>query len=575
MFPTSRSLSSTPLPNIDDQQAIAIEPLTALNHRQNTASRANEISSDFSEENIIEERTRRRRQAYLTALELPEKLPGYLSAFISGAQLRLHRDQLPPPPRTWKELLVHPYCEGFRAAASKEYQDLERCNTFHHVPINETSDTKAMKILPLIWVFTYKFDTDVFLIKFKARLCVRGDLQEPTHQDTYAATLAARTFRILMAITATFDLEVRQYDAVNAFTNSVLDEVVHCKCLEGFEQAGMCLLLQRALYGLHRSPLLWLKEFSKTLQELGLTEVPGEPCLYSNDLLVLFYVNDIIALCRTNNLPRLRVFENALMEHYEMREMGQISWFLGIRIIRDRNQKRIWLCQDSYIDKITVKFNLEYHKPAHTPLSTEELIPYEGKATAQDIYAYQQRIGSLNFAAVITRPDIACAASKLSEFLQNPSPKHLAAADQVISYLHRTKSYAVQYAAETNNQQVFLCASDAAFANDRATRRSTGGYLFQLFGGPIDWHSTKQKTVTTSSTEAELLALTYATKETIWWRRFFQNIRFDPGHDLTTSCDNQQTIRLMTKDAPKLTTKLRHIDIHQHWMRQEVQEGCI
>jgi hypothetical protein len=122
MFPTPTSLSPTPLPNIDDQQAIDIEPLTALNHRQNTASRANEISSDFSEENIIEERTRRRRQAYLTTLEQPEMLPGYLSTFTSGAQLRLHRGQLLPPPRTWKELLVHPYCEGFRAAVSKDIQ---------------------------------------------------------------------------------------------------------------------------------------------------------------------------------------------------------------------------------------------------------------------------------------------------------------------------------------------------------------------------------------------------------------------------------------------------------------------
>jgi hypothetical protein len=61
----------------------------------------------------------------------------------------------------------------------------------------------------------------------------------------HAATLTARTFRTLMAITAAFDLEVRQYhdDAVNAFTNSVLDKVVYCKCPEGFEQAGMCLLL--------------------------------------------------------------------------------------------------------------------------------------------------------------------------------------------------------------------------------------------------------------------------------------------------------------------------------------------
>jgi hypothetical protein len=82
-------------------------------------------------------------------------------------------------------------------AATKEYQDLERRNTFKPVP-----KTSKMTTLPLIWVFTYKFDTDGYLIKFKARLCVRGDLQPLNHQDNYAATLAARTLRALMAITA-------------------------------------------------------------------------------------------------------------------------------------------------------------------------------------------------------------------------------------------------------------------------------------------------------------------------------------------------------------------------------------
>jgi hypothetical protein len=84
-----------------------------------------------------------------------------------------------------------------------------------------------------------------------------------------------------------------------------------------------------------------------------------------------------------------------------------------------------------------------------------------------------------------------------------------------------------------------------------------------------------QKTVTTSSTKAELLALTYATKETIWWRCFFKHIGFDPGHELTVHCDNLQTIRLLTKENQKLATKLRHIDIHQHWLRQEVQAGRV
>ena len=85
----------------------------------------------------------------------------------------------------------------------------------------------------------------------------------------------------------------------------------------------------------------------------------------------------------------------------------------------------------------------------------------------------------------------------------------------------------------------------------------------------------KQKTVTTLSTEAELLALSHTAKEAIWWERFFRTINFDPKHELTIACDNLQTMRLLTKETPQLTTKLKHVDIHNHWLRQEVQEGRI
>ena len=284
-----------------------------------------------------------------------------------------------------------------------------------------------------------------------------------------------------------------------------------------------------------------------------------------------------MTLCRKEHLPRLANFEKSLIARYEIRSLGELSWFLGIRVVRDRGAKKVWLCQDSYIDKITTRFHLEHHKPAHTPLPPDELPPYEGQATAQEIHAFQQRVGSINFPAVVTRPDIAQSASRLATFLCNPSPAHIAAADQTITYLNGTKTLAIEYSAPTlgDEQRIFFCASDAAFADDRETRKSTSGYLYKLFGGPADWHSMKQKTVTTSSTEAELLALTYATKETIWWRRFFKHIGFNPGHELTVHCDNLQTIRLLTKENQKLATKLRHVDIHQHWLRQEVQAGRI
>jgi Reverse transcriptase (RNA-dependent DNA polymerase) len=127
-----------------------------------------------------------------------------------------------------------------------------------------------VKVLPVRWVFVYKFDTDRYFEKFKVRLCVRGDLQESSHEDNYVAMLAVWTFRALMAITAAYDLEARQYDAVSTFTNSELHDIIYIECPDGFKEHNTCLLLLRALYGLCQSPLLWLKDLTSTLTTLGL-----------------------------------------------------------------------------------------------------------------------------------------------------------------------------------------------------------------------------------------------------------------------------------------------------------------
>ena len=97
-----------------------------------------------------------------------------------------------------------------------------------------------------------------------------------------------------------------------------------------------------------------------------------------------------------------------------------------------------------------------------------------------------------------------------------------------------------------------------------------------LYGGAIDWKASKQTTVTISSTEAELLATSRTARELIAWQRFFNEVSFtiDGGIKLMLS-DNRQTIRLLKRQEPLLTTKLRHVDIHQHWLRQEVQAGNI
>lgn len=381
-----------------------------------------------------------------------------------------------------------------------------------------------------------------------------------------------------MAIAAAFDLEIRQFDAVNAFVNSKLNERIFCVPPEGYERSNQSWLLLRALYGLKQSPLLWYTDFTAAIEELRLHSIPGVNCLFANDSLVLFfYVDDIAILFNKKNEQKFKEFEHKLLQRFEMRSLGELKWFLGIRVDRERALRKLWLCQDSYITKIAAKYNVNADiKLPKTPLPPDDaLIPNtDAQATAQQILAYQQHVGSLNFAAVVSRPDIAHAVSKLAQFLKNPSVAHAAAANRVIRYLCGTRALAIEYSGQ-NNSQIFSCASDAAFADDLATRHSSDGYLFQLYGGPIDWRASKQKTVTTSSTEAELLSLSTAAREVIWWRRFFEAIRFDTQQHTKIHCDNIQTIRILTKESIKLDSKLRHVDIHRHWLRQEVQNGQI
>ena len=111
---------------------------------------------------------------------------------------------------------------------------------------------------------------------------------------------------------------------------------------------------------------------------------------------------------------------------------------------------------------------------------------------------------------------------------------------------------------------------DASFADNPIDRKSSQGHLIILFGESIAWKSGKQDTVTTSPTEAELLALTAVAKEAIATLGLFAGMRFELADKLKIWCDNRQTIRLVNNELPRLRTALRHINIHNNWARQEV-----
>ncbi|KAE8551356.1 hypothetical protein EYB25_005241 [Talaromyces marneffei] len=488
----------------------------------------------------------------------------------SGRRLQsiLVRD-LPPAPKSHREVETHPLGWLFEEAEKAHLKSHDPSGSWMTVPIGKA---KGKQILDCMWVYVYKQDKKGRLVKCKARLVVRGDQEKRDDmRDTYAATLAARSFRIFMAIAARFDLELKQYDAVNAFVNAKLDEEIFMRMAPGYREPSKIYRLNKALYGLRRSPLLWQKELTSTLTKLGFKAVPHEPCcMLKSGIMLFFYVDDIVLAYKKSRQLEADSVLNQLRAKYNISGGEDLEWFLGMRIIRDRSNKVIWLSQATYIDKIAKL--ADTRQTDDTPMSREELLPYEGTATYKSQHHYQRKVGSIMYAAVSTRPDVAFAVSRLARFLSNPGPKHHKAADKVLCYLERHRAYALRL----GGGEDFSVSTDASFADNTLDRKSSQAYVMTLFGGTIGWQANKQDTVTTSTTEAELLALAQGVKEGKYVLRLLLEleIRFETP-TLHVFCDNKQTLGLLEKDAPRLRTKLRHVDIHNHWVRQEVQKGDI
>jgi transposase InsO family protein len=508
---------------------------------------------------------------------IPQKITStFHGAFTAGRKsrdVRMHKKNLPALPQSTKDLDTHPFREQFKEAQRSHLESHQLMKSFHET---DKKHAKGQQILSSMWVFAYKTDKHGFLQKCKARLVVCGNQQAPGDLPTRATTLASTAFRTLMAITAKFDLETIQMDAVNAFVHCDLDEVVYMKMPPGFTKPGKVLRLQKALYGLRRSPLLWQMNLTNSLRKLGFREVPQEPCVMLNGgIVVFFYVDDIVFCYRKKDEEKTKSLIQELQQQYQMKILGELKWFLGIHVLRDRKQRKIWLSQEAYVEKIANQYEIDLAgRLPDTPMGEAELLPSEPSLTNQadkrSVMQYQRKMGSILYAAITTRPDVSFAASRLARFNQNPSPEHQRAADRVIQYLFGTRSMAICLGGERNEgARSFICASDASFADNSADRKSSQGYVMTLFGGAISWRANKQDTVTTSSTEAELLALSQTAKEAMFISRLFKAMTLELHEPLTIDCDNKQTLRLITEDAAKLITKLRHVDIHNHWLRQE------
>ena len=190
-----------------------------------------------------------------------------------------------------------------------------------------------------------------------------------------------------------------------------------------------------------------------------------------------------------------------------MTDCGPLEWFLGCRIHHDRKARTITMDQPQYIETVLRRYGMQNCNPVSTPAEPGLVLTFQmsPQTDAERYYMpdkpFRSVIGSLRFAMVCTRPDIALAVGMVCRFMHNPGKRHWEAAIRILAYLRGHTNLGITY--DGNQGLVPHGYSDASWADDRDQRRSTTGYVFFLAGAAISWKYHLQPTVSLSSTEAE------------------------------------------------------------------------
>lgn len=258
-----------------------------------------------------------------------------------------------------------------------------------------------------------------------------------------------------------------------------------------------------------------------------------------------------------------------------MKDIGEAHYILGMKITRDRLNGKLWMDQELYINNVLKKFNMSDCKPVSTPVDVNQKISKElCPQTEEEIdemkkIPYQEAIGSLMFAAQISRPDISYAVGALARYNNNPGKAHWQAVKRVMRYLKGTINYKLQFTRDSKDYIEGF--SDADWAGDVDDRKSTSGYIYKFQSGCISWNSKKQQTTALSTTEAEYMALSAASQEAIWLQSLIKEL--GGSTKVVVKCDNKSAINLTQNNT--YHSRSKHIDIRHHFIRELVEDKRI
>ena len=478
-------------------------------------------------------------------------------------------------PESFEEAQMQNDFEKWELAMKEELKSLEKNKTWQLVPLPQ-----GKRALQNKWVFRLKEEPDGRK-RYKARLVVKGfqQIQDLDYTEVFSPVVKMTTIRIILSIVAAKNLYLEQMDVKTVFLHGDLDEEIYMTQPDGFKvpnsKRNLVCRLQKSLYGLKQAPRQWYKKFDSYLSAIGFNRCDTDSCCYRKQLadcyiILVVYVDDM--LIASANMKEINHLKKQLSKEFEMKDLGAAKQILGMRIIRDELSGILKLSQQRYIEKVLEKFSFANSRLTDLPLGanfklTKEQSPKtEAERSQMESIPYSSAVGSLMYAMICTRPDIAHAVGVVSRFMSNPGVEHWKAVKWILRYLKRTSDVGLCF----KKGQVELCGfCDADLTGDFDSSRSTSGYVFNIGSTAISWRSKLQSIVSLSTTEAEYVAVAEAVKEKMW----LENMLTELGYKQTDSvlwCDSQSAIYLAKN--PVFHSRTKHIRLKYHFIREQIEE---
>ena len=478
--------------------------------------------------------------------------------------------------------------EEIDAARRAEYANLVEMGVFEPAVLPAPRRGSRVPLLDTKEVLKVRNDDSV-----KCRLTARGFLQRENidYYGTYSPVTTPASIRIVVCLAATFGAPLKTADAASAYLQARCSEEIYVALprdlhLEGVNLEGAnCFRLRKGLYGTKQAGRSWFYMLSKALIDCGLEQAPEDPCLYFRrdgngkiEIALCTVVDDLLGAATDEIWEGLMTDLQKRNIKLDLQSIGDAVEFNGMRI-RRTGDHAYELLQGHYVDEVARAYTAAHgdewraKKDLRTPLGpshdralmkemndndkgkreleADQRLEADPKARKAMNARYAGLLGSILWAAVSTRPDVAFAASAAGQVASHPMSRHLKVLEHVLSYLVQTKDKGLVFDHSNHAGRFDLAAlSDADFASEEASRRSRTGVWLGINGSPVYWVSKRQRMISDSTTAAETIAAFSALRQVraiagnlnaMGFRQRFVPLLIDNAVTLMRIVDNRKT----------------------------------